>query len=202
MFVWRTKNVWCLESIPAELEAVTETIHDIKADNNRVFFKESTNRLKNKECVHVVEINTCWTWLLWNCSWHQRREQWVFFKDQLRSMRTSWWWYCIHTAGYSKLLKLLSMFNFQKRKCTRPIKVQSINQSDDSSTPQSSSDEQNRYSKLWRQRYWIDVIKFMPAKLPSYCHGNCSWQSKQTATEFSSRRALSLGEQRMLDVLN
>ena len=51
MFIWRTRNVTCLQYIPAELEAVTEDVYEVKADSNIVLFKVDHVRLKNKEYV-------------------------------------------------------------------------------------------------------------------------------------------------------
>ena len=51
MFIWRTRNVCCPQLIPAELEAVTEDVYDVKADSNIVLLKVDHVRLKNKEYV-------------------------------------------------------------------------------------------------------------------------------------------------------
>ena len=56
MFVWRTRNVWCLELIPAELEAFTEAVYDVQADNSRVFFKADLLvwRTKNVSSLELI----------------------------------------------------------------------------------------------------------------------------------------------------
>ena len=54
MFVWRMKNVWCLQLIPDEFEAIVETVHDIQADTSRVLFKAYCVHFKNKHCI------ICW----------------------------------------------------------------------------------------------------------------------------------------------
>ena len=55
MFVWRTKNVWCLELIPAEHEAVTETVSDVQVESNRVSFKETMFPWKTRN-VRLVKL--------------------------------------------------------------------------------------------------------------------------------------------------
>ena len=56
MFVWRKRNVWCLELIPAELEAFAEAVYDVQADNSRVFFKADLFvwRTRNVWCLELI----------------------------------------------------------------------------------------------------------------------------------------------------
>ena len=55
VFVWRTNNVWGLQLIPAELQTVTEAVHDIQADTSRVFFQAYCMHFKKKNCM------ICWS---------------------------------------------------------------------------------------------------------------------------------------------
>ena len=69
MFIWRTRNVWCLELIPAELESFAEAVYYVQTDNSRIFFKAHDVRLENNECV-MSWIDTCWTWVFrGSCLW-------------------------------------------------------------------------------------------------------------------------------------
>ena len=82
MFIWRTRNVRCLELIPAELEAVLEAVYDIQANTKRFFIKADHVRLNNKECI-MSWINTCWTWTCFrNCLWHQSGKQQSFIQGE------------------------------------------------------------------------------------------------------------------------
>ena len=77
MFIRRTRTLWCLELIPAELEALAKLFmtskrttaefslrHTAEFSLRQAFaelFMTCSFRLKNKECI-ISCINTCWTW--------------------------------------------------------------------------------------------------------------------------------------------
>ena len=81
MLIQRTRNVWCLELISAELEAVAEAVYDVQAYNSRFLIKAHHVRLKNKDCM-MSWINTCLTWsCCGSCLWHPSRQQQSFHKS-------------------------------------------------------------------------------------------------------------------------
>ena len=56
MFIQRTRTLWCLELIPAELESFAEAVYDVQADNSRVFFKADLFvwRTKNVSSLELI----------------------------------------------------------------------------------------------------------------------------------------------------
>ena len=127
MFDWRTKNVWCLELIPAEPEAVTETVSDIHPWSNRVSFKENMFPCKTK--------NVRWVKLI------PAELGRLFFREALFIWINKNVWY----------LKSIPACLFQKRKCTKPTKVQEVTSEDEAITPQ------NQLTKIFNEEE-MDVI--------------------------------------------
>ena len=88
MLAWRTRQLWCLELIPAELGTVTETVYDVKADSTWVFFKESIVawRTENVWCVELIpaelEASAETVYDL------KADSTWVFFKESIVAWRT------------------------------------------------------------------------------------------------------------------
>ena len=88
LFVWRTRNDWCVKSIPAELEASVEIVHNVIADSNWVFFKENMFdcRTRNKWCLELIpaELGTV-TETVHEVKADNTR---VFFKESIVAWRT------------------------------------------------------------------------------------------------------------------
>ena len=65
-FAWRTRNVWCIELIPAELEDFTETVSDVVEMYGRVFQIFLLWLLETNKRNHVQVMNDVGT-ISWNC---------------------------------------------------------------------------------------------------------------------------------------
>ena len=197
MFFWRTKNVWCIESAPAELEDAREAFNDVKTDSNRVFFKLDPVVLKNKEWMSGA-FNTCWTW----CgNWRGWRNctgcisYTVFMWICCGNTWISDWMLCVflyHWTNCSSVWRCMWRRVCLKNKdwCVVLIPAKPVTE---------TVYDLKENIVAWRTENVI-CVELIPAELEA--SAETVHEVKAESNRFSLRRTLSLGEQRMIDVLN